>query len=197
MNGLEELHHGETFVRNAFFRHAPDFGNVGAVLRVLDVTRSGKLVAVLSLLASALAVTLAGDHGVTAAFEANTSGSGYEVDGGHAILHTLGMVLDTARVQQEAGLGRTPDFRSPHDHGGGYSGDLRRILRRVFADDLFHLLPSGGVPGDEFAIDPAPLDHHVQHSVKHTDVATGAHGNEQIRIAGDGRHSRSEDAQLR
>ena len=81
---------------------------------------------------------------------------------------------------------------------GGHAGDLRRVFRRVaFRTACFDLLPAGGVRGDEVAVDPAALDHDVQHAVEDADVAARAHRDEQIGSARDRRHARIEHDELR
>src|SRR5690606_40909778 len=50
---------------DALFIHVPHPGNVGAMLGVGDVTSAGELVRLLPVFASALAVGLTGDGGVT------------------------------------------------------------------------------------------------------------------------------------
>ena len=67
--------------RGQFVRvDAPDRGDVGAVLGVVDVARAGELVALLAVLAPALAVALAGDRGVAAALAADPARSQHDVD---------------------------------------------------------------------------------------------------------------------
>src|SRR6516164_1942032 len=116
MNCFDERHGGKTFTGNRLFRHAPHTGDVLAMLRIGNVAVSGQLVALLPLLASALAVALAGDHGVAAAFTADATAGDDEVNGGDAILDALAMVLDAACVQQEAGGCRAPQLRRAHYH---------------------------------------------------------------------------------
>ena len=60
-----------------------------AMRRVLEVARARQLIAFLSLLARALAVALAGDHRVAAAFAPDAAGGHHQVDGGHAVLDAL------------------------------------------------------------------------------------------------------------
>src|SRR3954471_12152117 len=102
-------------MRNGRFLDAPDAGDVLAMGRILEIARPGQLIALLTLLARALAVALPRDHRVAAALAADASGGDDEVDRRHAVLDALGVVLDPARVQQEAGLGRAPHFGGAHD----------------------------------------------------------------------------------
>ena len=157
----------------------------------------GQLIALLALLARALAVALAGDHGVAAAFAPDAAGGHHQVDGGHAVLDALRVVLDAAGVEQEARVGRPPHLGGAHDHRRGHARDRRRVFRRVAFDDRLDGVPAGGMRGDELAVDPAALDHHVEHAVEHADVAAGAHRDEEIGGARDRRHARIEHDQLR
>ena len=63
---------------------------------------AGQLVALLSVLAPALAVALAGDHGGTRAFAADIAGSQRDVDHRQAVLHAFRLVLQPAGVHQRS-----------------------------------------------------------------------------------------------
>ena len=97
-------------------------------------------------------------------------------------------MLDAAGMQQETGLGRPPDLGGPDNHRGRHARNPAGVLRRIAGDRRFDVLPAGGVSGDERAIDPSALDHHVQHAVEHADVTARPHRNEQIGGPGDRRH---------
>ncbi len=166
------------------------------MLGIGDVAAAGKLIALLSLLARALAVSLAGDHGIAAAFAADAPAGHDQVDRGDAVIHALGVVLDAAGMQQETGWRRAPHLGGADDHLRRHAGNPGGILRRVLLHRLGKRLEAGGVLRDEVAVDPAALDHDVQHAVEDADVAAGAHRNEQVGIASDRRHARIEDDQL-
>ncbi len=94
-------------------------------------------------------------------------------------------------------LGRPPHFRGADDHRRGHACDRRRVLRRVARDERLDRVPAGRVRGDEVAVDPAALDHHVEHPVEDADVTARAHRDEEIGGAGDRRHARIEHDDLR
>src|SRR5262249_7212834 len=116
--------------------NAPNSGDVGAVLVILDVAAAGQLVALLAMLAPALAVALSRDGRVAAAFAADPARRQYEVDGAQDVLHAVAVVLDAAGVHQETGLRRTPPFRRQPDRPLGDTRDLRGALRRPLLDVL-------------------------------------------------------------
>ena len=108
----------------------------------------------------------------------------------------LRVVLDAAGMQQETGRRGPPEFGGLDDHFRRNARDLRRVLRRVLLHGFQHGFETGGVLRDELAIDPAALDHDVQHAVEHADVAARAHRDEQVSVARNGRHARIENDQL-
>src|SRR4029077_8493562 len=110
-----------------------------------------------------------------------------------AVLHPLGVVLDAAGVEKEAGTGGPPHLRRPDDHPGGDPGDGRGAVGGVAADDLLQRGEPGGVLLDEAAIDPASVKHDVQHAVEHADVPAGTDGDEEVGSPGDGGHARVEE----
>ena len=77
---LEQRHGRQAGVRDRRLLDAPDTGDVLAVRRVLEIPGAGKLIAFLTLLACALTVALAGDHGVAAAFAPDAAGGHDQVD---------------------------------------------------------------------------------------------------------------------
>ena len=74
----------------------------------------GKLIALLAVLAAALAVGLADDGAVAALRLADAAGREHEVDRAERVLHAVRVVLDAARVKEEAGLRRAPPFGRLH-----------------------------------------------------------------------------------
>src|ERR1051326_1296870 len=103
MNGVDQRDHRETLMRQAGFRHAPDLSDIGPMVGIFDISRPGQLVAFLALFSATLAVSLPGNHGITAAFAADPPGRDYQIDSRHTIQYTFGMVFDPARMEQEAG----------------------------------------------------------------------------------------------
>ena len=78
------------------------------MLGVGDVAPARELVALLPVLAAALAVGLADDGAVAALGLADAAGGEHEVDRAERVLHAVGVVLDAAGVEEEAGLRRPP-----------------------------------------------------------------------------------------
>ena len=81
---------------------APDLGDVGAMFRLGDVASAGELIALLTVLASALTVALAGDRRIAAAGPADAPRSENHVDRPEDVLDAVAVMLDAARVQQKA-----------------------------------------------------------------------------------------------
>ncbi len=78
----------------------------------------------MALLATALAVALAGDGGDAAPGLAEPSGGEAQVDAGQDVLDALGLVLDAPGVQQHAGRRGAPDLGRLLDPGGRHPGHL-------------------------------------------------------------------------
>ena len=92
---------------------APDAGDVLAMLGVADVAPAGQLIALLPVLAAALAVGLADDRAVAALRLADAAGGEHEVDRAERVLHAVRVVLDAARVEEEAASSPCPTIRPP------------------------------------------------------------------------------------
>src|SRR5215831_5605731 len=193
MYGFDQRDGGQALVRDRFLGYSPHLSHMLAMFGVLDVAGAGELVAFLSLFAGPLAVALASDHSVAAAGAADSSRSDHKIDCRHAVVHALGVVLDTARVEEKAGPGLSPKLSGPDDHGGGHPGDFCREFRGVLADGFFDGIEAGCVFGDELAVDPSVFDHDVEHSIEDANVSTGTDRNEQIHGAGDWSHPRIEN----
>src|SRR5690606_6092720 len=88
--------------------HVPDFGHVGAVLWVGEVSTAGELVALLAVLSASLAVGLPGDGGVAAMLSADAARGQHHVDGAQHVLHAVRVMLDAAGVHQKTGGCRAP-----------------------------------------------------------------------------------------
>ena len=67
--------------------------------QVFNVTIAGKLIALVSVLAPPLPVTLPRDRGVAAVRLADASRGQHQVDAGQHILDALALMFDAARVQ--------------------------------------------------------------------------------------------------
>ena len=77
------------------------------------------------MLTSTLTVGLSDDRAVAALGLADAARRQDEVDRAKRVLHTVGVMLDAARVEQEAGPGRPPPFGRLHERPLGNAGDLR------------------------------------------------------------------------
>ncbi len=163
------------------------------MLRVGDVAAAGELIALLAVLASALAVALAGDGGVAAAGPPDAAGGEDHVDRTEDVLYAVAVVLDAARVQQKAAPRRAPPLRRLPDRALGDARHFRRAPRRPVADVLGDLVETDGVFRDEIVIEPVVLDHQVEDAVEQGDVAARLDGQEQIAGAGDRRDARIDD----
>ena len=111
MNRLHDLVGGEPFAGQLLLVDAPDLADVLAMFGIFDVAVAGKLVALVSVLASALSVALAGDGGVAAIRLADAARGEHEIDAGQHVLDALALVLNAARVQQKTGLRLAPTIR--------------------------------------------------------------------------------------
>src|ERR1019366_2490471 len=126
------------------------------------IAPSGKLVALLSVLASALSVALPDDGSITAIRLSDAAGGEHDVDRGEAVLDAVRMVLDSSRVHEETRLGRSPQFRRRANRLLGDPGHLGRAARRPLRDMLRDRFEAGGVLLDEIVIDPVVLDHELE-----------------------------------
>src|SRR5690606_38544183 len=109
-------------------------------------------------------------HRVAASFAADAPGRKDEIERRETVLDALRVMLDAARVEEEARPRGSPDLGGTDDELRGNAGDLRGVLRRVLPHRLFDGVPPMCALGDEGAIDPAALDHHVKHAVQDADV---------------------------
>ena len=151
-------------------------GDVPTVLRVADVAPAWKLIALLSVLASTLPVGLADDRAVAALGLADAAGGQDEVDRAEGVLHAIGVVFDAAGVEEKAGLCGAPPFRGleqrPLRDASHLRGACQRPLPTVFPDRV----EPHRVGVDEGAIDPAALDHDLEHAGEQRRVAPGFTG---------------------
>ena len=147
------------------FLNSPEIRNEPSVPRVFNVTGSRQLIAALAVLSSSLSVALAGDRAVSGSGLSDTASGQHEVDIRQTVFNTFDLVFDAARMKQHGSFCRTPDFRSADDARSGNTGDGLRDLRRIVFHQTAHMIEAFGMPIDEFLIDPAAFDHHVQDSV--------------------------------
>jgi len=172
--------------RGELFRgDPPDRRHLGAVARVAEVPGPRELIALLSVLAAALAVALAGDGRVPAVPAPDPAGGEHQVDGAEHVLHAVAVVLDAARVHEIAGARRPPPFRGLADRLLGNAGDLGRARGGPLAHRRGHLLEAHRVILDEPVVQPVVLDHEVENAVAEGDVPAGLDRKEQVAGAGD------------
>src|SRR5262245_65857060 len=100
------------------------------MLRIPDVARARQLITLLSLFAPTLSVALPGDHGVATAFPPDTAGGDHQIDSGHAVLYTLGVVFNSPRMQEETTARGSPALGCFDDHAGRQVGNFRCVLGR-------------------------------------------------------------------
>ena len=74
-------------------------------LGIVNLPLARQLVALLSVLASSLAIALAGDHRAARAFATDVAGGETQIDDGRTVLDAFRLMLDAARVQRDGALG--------------------------------------------------------------------------------------------
>ena len=156
----------------------------------------GQLIAFLPVFAAALSICLADDRPVPALGLADASCGKHEIDRAERVLHAVGMVLDAARVEEEARVRRPPPFGRLQQRSRGHACDLGGPLQRPLTAVLGDLIEANGVRLDEVAVDPAAIDHHVEHAGEQRGVASGLHGQEQVARARERRNARILDDDL-
>src|SRR5690606_1790873 len=122
------------------------------MLGVAEVTTSWKLVALLSVLPTALAVGLPRDGRITAAGSSDAPRREHDVDRAEHVLDPVTVVLDASGVHQKAGFRLSPPFCCLPNRLLGDAGDLCRAARRPLAHLRGHFLEADGVALDEVAI---------------------------------------------
>ena len=195
-NGVKNLAGREPGPRNLGFGDAPKLRNEVPVVLVFDVAAAGQLVAPLAVLAAALAVPLPGDGSVSAAGLSDASAGQDKIDVGEAVFDALGVVLDSAGMQQHRCFRQSPDFRRADDACGGDARDRLGMLRRVTLHELAHQVEVQRVFRDKTLIDPAALDHHVENPIGKRAVASGFHRQKEIGRARNRRHARIDNDDL-
>ncbi len=108
MDRFDDLLRRKSFARYVGFVARPHIGDSGTMLWVRDITVARQLVTLVAVLASALAVALAGNGRHAAAGFAELAGREPKVDGGEHVVHTFGVLLDASGVQHHPGRRRTP-----------------------------------------------------------------------------------------
>ena len=190
MDRLHDLVSGQALAGHVLLVNAPDAADVLAVFGIFDVPVARELIALVAVLASALAVALAGDRGVAAVRLADAPGGKHEVDAGQNVLDALALVLDPARMQQKTGLGRSPPFRGLQDFLLRDTGGALGPFEVVGFDRLLRLLKTTRVVGDEIVVEPVVLDELMQDRAVKRGIAARPDRQMQIGGAGDGCQTR-------
>jgi hypothetical protein len=149
MNRFHNLHGRISGLRNLFRRNAPDFCRMGTSFEIADGSLAGKLITLLSVLASALAIALTGDHRAARSFTSDIAGGQTKVDERKAILDALRLVLDAAGVKYDGASSFGEKLRCAFDGFGWHSGFLRGRARIPGVNRFRDLLEAPGVGGDE------------------------------------------------
>ena len=196
MNRLHDFVGGESFAGHVLFVNAPHLADVFAMLGILDVAVARKLVALVAVFASALAVTLTGDGGVAAVRFADASGGEHEIDAGQHVLDAFALVFDAARVQQKTGLRRPPPLRRLQNfllrNARGALGPIEVVGLHGFLG----FLETARVVGDELVVEPVVLDELMQDRTVERGIAARTDRQMQISGAGDRREARIDHDEL-
>ena len=158
--------------------------DVRAVLGVRDVAVAGELVALVAVLASALAVALAGDRRHAAAGLAELAGGEAEVDRGKDVVDAFGLLLDAAGVQQHPGRRGAPPLGGLLDARRRHAGDVRRPCGVISPTAAAACVEVDRVRVDELVIEPVVRDELVEHGAEQRRVRAGSHREEQVGGAG-------------
>src|SRR5215204_6222886 len=153
------------------------------MFRIQDRTLAGKLIRFLTMLASALAVTLAGDRAVTAAGRAYVACSQNQVDVGEDVIDTVRVMFNAASMHQYGCFRAAVESSSVDDflcgHTAELCGDIRRIARSQFA----RCFPVVSARIDESLIDEILFDEDMQYSIREGDIGAGLELKMQISLA--------------
>ncbi len=129
-----------------FFRlDAPDAGYVFTGRRIGERTLTWKLVAFLPMLASTLAVSLAGNHRWPGTFAADVAGGKSDIDHRQTVLYAFGLMLQSAGVHHDGALRFADPARGLLDRFGWHAGHIGSTLRRshCLTDSATALEPGG------------------------------------------------------
>src|SRR5262249_40397785 len=138
------------------------------------------LIAFLSVFPSSLAIGLSDDGAVAALGLADSPGCQNEIDATERVLHTVGVMLDAARVKQETALRRSPELRRAPDRLFGNPGGFRRQCRSPLPAVVCNLVKPHSPFFDELVVDPVVLDHELQDPCEQGSVTSGFDGEEKI-----------------
>lgn len=186
----DHFHHRGACRREFGLLDPPDLADLAPVLRVRDRPSAGQQVGLLAVLPAALAVALAGDGAVTGAGFTEVAGGRTQVDDGQAVLDALRMVLDAPSVPGHRPASAREGPGDLDDLGGGDAADVRGPLGGVGGDGGAHLVPAGGVLGEELLVGEPLADDDVQYGIEEGGVGAGLEGDVDVGGARDGRLAR-------
>ena len=183
MNRFHDLHRRIAGLWNFVRRDAPDPCRVGAGLGIVDGALTGKLIALLAVLAPPLSVTLTRDHGATRPFTADISGSQAEIDQRQTVFDTFGLVLDAASMKNDGSLRFGKKVGGALDGFRRNAGLARNCSRIPGVHRLRDLFKASGIPSNETLVfEPVP-QHNVKDSHVKRQVRSRPHGKIQVRVA--------------
>ena len=166
------------------------------MLGIGDVAVPRQLVALVAVLAAALTVALTGDRRDAATGLAELARCKSEVDRRDDVVDALGVLLDTAGVEEHPRGCGAPPLRRLLDPRRRDARDPGGPIRRHLGDGRGSLVEANGVVVDEVVIEPVVADHLVEHGPEQRRVGAGADTEEQISRAGQRHDPRILDDQL-
>ncbi len=147
----------------------------------------------MAVFAPALAIALPGNRSVSAALPAKATGRQDQVDEGEHVIDALGVLLDAARVQEEARLRHAPHARCGTDLLGRHPGNCSSPLRSTARHRCSKLVPARAALAHERLVDPAMLDELMEQRL--VECAVGARPDGKVQVSGspDGGDARIDD----
>ena len=180
--------------------HAPERGDLGAVLWVGQVAVRAELVGQRPYLAPAHGVGLAGERQRPRARPADLTAGQVQVDEGGVVVRAVGGLVQALAVQAERGQAGARAFL----HSGKPARGLQQVgrgnaampldgLGRGLGHERGQAHPALGARGDEILVEPALLDHAAQHAVVEPHVRAGPEREVQVGYLGAVRAARVAD----
>ncbi len=146
---------------------------MGAMLRVVNLAIARKLVGLLSMLAPALAVALAGHAAVAAVRAARFAQRQHQINQGQRVVHAFGLLAGASRGQGHRGPGFAEQVRGFHDVFGRDSRDALDPVRPVRHNNAPDLVPSGRAGRNKVMVQQAIGGGDMQEAVCERKVRAG------------------------
>src|SRR4030095_3250407 len=143
-----------------------------AMLGIRDRTLTWKLVRLLSVFASALSISLAGDGAVATSWRADTSGRKHEVDIRQHVVDAVRVVLNSPGVKHHRRLRVAVEACGLHNFFGGNASNFGRNLRCVLSCESLRVLPTIRAGVDERFVDQFFFNQDVQQTIGKRYVGT-------------------------